>query len=363
VHVALVTKYLGHPVGLGTYAERLLEALADSAPEARFKVYVPYRPARSEWPSNVSFHIVEVPPRRAAIAAWELLLAPAAAARARVDLIHYLYSGGPLLPSSRPTIASLLDAIEWTQPAYRRPPLERVLVRRQLSWAEHVVTASPSSKHEIHRLLGIPREKIVVTPLGAPPLEARAAAASRPYWLFLGGTEVRKNLRLVFEALARDGLGEARLKVVGASRSGPRHESRSELMALLRPAEREKIDWLGKVESAALTQLYSEAIGIIYPSIAEGFGLPLLEAMARLTPVIAADIPPVAELAGRAAMLVPPGDPAALRAAMRRLESDGPLRERLVERGLEVVRSHSWRTTAALTLGAYRDALRAASSA
>jgi alpha-1,3-rhamnosyl/mannosyltransferase len=159
----------------------------------------------------------------------------------------------------------------------------------------------------------------------------------------------------VLRALAEGQSADTRLKVVGPTPAGPRFEPRSELQSLLPPAHRDRVDWLGDVSAAELDRLYAEAIALIYPSLAEGFGHPPLEVMAHGTPVIAAPVPSIPEGFGGAALLIDPLDPSQLREAMERVRSDNELRRRLIERGLELVRRYDWRETAERTLAVYRE--------
>jgi glycosyltransferase involved in cell wall biosynthesis len=332
----------------------LLDALG--AVDSHFTVYVPRPLARVDWPCNITIRAMRLPQSRPAVAAWELSVAPVNAARDKVDLVHYLYPGGPLVSVGRPTVVNLFDVIEWTLPAYRKPWLERSLERLHLRSAARVVTPSRRVREDIHRVLGVPSEKIAVTPLAGPPIRQRPAR-TRSYWLFVGGTERRKNLRLVLDAMAQGASCGMGLKVVGPAIPGPRYESPSVLLSSLPPALHGDVEWLGQVEEHVLDRLYSEATALIYPSLSEGFGLPVLEAMARHTPVIASRVPSLDEANGSAALLVDPHDASQLGHSMRRVMSDAGLRSRLVDRGLELVRNYSWQATARQTLDIYREVL------
>jgi glycosyltransferase involved in cell wall biosynthesis len=122
-------------------------------------------------------------------------------------------------------------------------------------------------------------------------------------------------------------------------------------------ASREGVRWIGVVEDADLPALYRAAAFLVYPSLAEGFGLPVAEAMACGTPVIASNIPAIAEVAGEAALLVDPRDTDAIARAMRRLHSDPELRALLSARGIERAKAFSWDAAATRTLEVYREAL------
>ena len=240
-------------------------------------------------------------------------------------------------------MVNLLDAIGWLVPGYRLPkPYER-LERRAARRADLLLTLSESARTDIERVLGVPSAKIRVTYLGAPPLDAEPSS-KEPYFLFVGGTEKRKNLAVVLEALrSLDGI---ELRVVGANTASPVHDARREQAG---------VRWLGHVSERELAELYRHATALVFPSRYEGFGLPVLEAMARRTPVIAADRSSIPEVARGAAILIDPDDVEGLREEMRRVSSDARLREDMIRRGAEVASGFSWSETARATVAAYEE--------
>jgi glycosyltransferase involved in cell wall biosynthesis len=345
VRVGLITRHLGLPVGFGTYATNLLTTLDALDADNEYVVYAP------RWndvpPLGPRFRVrrFPVPEVRSALTAWDLTVAPAAALRDRVDLLHYLHPAYPAANPRRPVVVNLLDAIGWVVPGYRLPqPYER-LERRAASKADLVLTLSESARDDINRVLGVPRERIRVTYLGAPdkgPTDRQTG--DTPYFLFVGGTEKRKNLRAVLQAFSGiDGIG---LKVVGRSEPSPIHDARS---------DQPGVEWLGHVDADELARLYANATALVFPSLYEGFGLPVVEAMARRTPVIASNVSSIPEIAQDAALLVDPNDTAAIGDAMRRVAADAALRADLVERGSQVAARFTWEATARATLAAYEE--------
>jgi len=338
MRVGLVSRHLGLPVGFGTYAEHLIRALRERGDGNEYVVYAPRA----------------VPNVRAALTAWELAGAPARAARDRLDVLHYLHPAYPALRPRTPTVVSVLDAITRVLPGYRLPaPYDRLEARAARA-ADRVVTISRSARDDIAACFGVPSERIDVTYLGAPPVDPEPSQ-KEDYWLFVGGTERRKNLATALAAFARGPFERHRLKVVGPTAPSPIADSRESLMAGVDERVAERVDWLGRVPAGELADLYRRALALVFPSRYEGFGLPVLEAMARHTPVIAAAVSSIPEVARDAAELVSPDDPAALAEAMARVAADEAHRRRMVARGLEVVAGFTWEQTARRTVAVYED--------
>lgn len=344
MRVGLVARFLGMPIGLGTYAVSLLQALDERDDDHEYFVYT------STWnevpPLGSRFHVRRSPLLRGSRAAhmvWDLTVPPLAAARDRVDVLHYLHAAYPPVAPRAPVIINLLDAIRWVVPGYRLPQPYDWLERRAAKRADLVLTLSESARTDIEQTLRIAPEKLRVIALGGPPLDP-VAYPKEPYFLFVGGTEKRKNLGLVLAAFAD--VEGFELRVVGKNTASPIHDERRE-----QPGVR----WLGFVGEDELVELYRHATALVFPSRYEGFGLPVLEAMARHTPVIAADASSIPEVAKGAAILVDPDDVLALGDAMRRVGADADLREDMIGRGIAVLSSFSWAETARATVAAYGE--------
>ena len=344
MRIGLIARFLGEPIGLGTYAVNLLRALDSRDDENEYFIYTP------AWndvpPLGPRFRIrrSHVPRRsRAALTLWDLTLPAIAAAREPVDLIHYLHVAFPPFSPGFPVVINLLDAIPWVVPGYRLPKPYDLLERRAVRRADLVLTLSESARSDIESVLGVPRAKIRVIPLGGPPLDPEPSS-KEPYFLFVGGTEKRKNLGAVLEAFSS--LDGFELRVVGTHKTSPIHDARR---------EQSGVHWLGHVSEEELVELYRHATALVFPSRYEGFGLPILEAMARRTPVIASNRSSIPEVARGAAILIDPDDAEELRDAIRRVAAEGGLREELTRRGAEVVSGFSWEETARATVAAYEE--------
>lgn len=344
MRIGLVARFLGEPIGLGTYATNLLQALDRREDEHEYFLYTP---TWNDVPTLGSRFRVRrshaLRGSRAALTLWDQTLPAVAAARDPLDLVHYLHPAGPPFSPGCPVVVNLLDAIRWVLPGYRLPYPYDWLERRAVRRAEMILTLSESARTDIERVLGISRGKIRVTYLGGPPLDPEPSP-KQPYFLFVGGTEKRKNLAAVLEAF--EAVEGFELRVVGQNEASPVHDARR---------EQNGVRWLGFVGERELVELYRHATALVFPSRYEGFGLPVLEAMARRTPVIASDASSIPEVARGAALLIDPDDVEGLAGAMRRIAAEPALRSELVERGVEVLSGFSWDETARATVAAYEE--------
>jgi len=227
----------------------------------------------------------------------------------------------------------------------------RTFVPRSARRAERVLTVSERTKHDLVERYEVAEERIVVTPNAVDPVfHPNGKVPQRPpYVLFVGGIQPRKDPLTAVEALALIE-GNVNLMVVGAEKRGG-DEVRG---AVMRLGLEQRVELAGHVEREELAMLYRGAVCLVFPSRYEGFGLPVLEAMASGTPVVAAATGAVPEVAGDAAVLVEPGDAAALAAGIKRALAE---RERLVTAGLERASHFSWAETARRTLAVYRELL------
>jgi glycosyltransferase involved in cell wall biosynthesis len=225
----------------------------------------------------------------------------------------------------------------------------RTFVRPSVRRAARVLTGSEWTKRDLIERYGVREQKVVVTPYGVDPVFRPAGWShdAAPYALFVGGLEPRKNLAAALEAvaLADDGL---RLIVAGQAK-----RTRGDVQrAIARLGLEDRVELRGHVTREELAALYRGASCLVFPSRYEGFGLPVLEAMASGTPVVATTASSVPEVAGDAAVLVDPDDAAALAGGIERALAE---RERLRAAGLARVRSFSWTETARRTLDVYRE--------
>jgi glycosyltransferase involved in cell wall biosynthesis len=217
----------------------------------------------------------------------------------------------------------------------------KLMVPRAARKARRVLTVSQRTKRDLIELYGIPEERIVVTPNGVDPAfspDNVRVVSPGGYLLYVGAIQSRKDPLAAMDAADAAGLP---LVVVGP-------EKEPELAAELR---RRGADLRGYLPSEELADVYRRASALVFPSRYEGFGLPLVEAMASGTPVVAADEPALREVAGDAALFAQRDG---LGAAVTRALAE---RDRLRVAGLERAKLYSWAETARLTLEVYREAI------
>lgn len=227
----------------------------------------------------------------------------------------------------------------------------RALVPRSIRRAERVLTVSEWTKREIVDRYRVDPSNVVVTPNGVDPSYAPdgPAEGGRPYLLYVGALQPRKDPVAAVETLARLD-GELRLVMVGPDR-GAEADVRS---AAGRLGLLDRVELRGYVPRHALASLYRGAACLIFPSRYEGFGLPVLEAMASGTPVVAVRATSVPEVAGDAAILVEPGSADALADGVTRALAD---RARFGNAGVARAAAFTWAETARRTLAVYRELL------
>ena len=280
---------------------------------------------------------------------------PVAAARARVDLLHMLAFPTPPLWRGRAVI-TVHDATPWLHPdtispgmRYYYGPLYRQALRRVAA----IVTVSNSARADLVAALGVRPELIHVTHNGVDRhfLEARAPLGPRaPYLLAVGTLEPRKNLPVLLEAFRQLRADGRDLQLVLVGRRGWADSlPLGDLTAHVRLA--------GAIPDPELAELYAGAACFVLPSLYEGFGLSLAEAMATGTPAVASDIPALRELGGDTIRYAPPAVPSAFADAIRLALDRRDEALALAQRARERVRQLSWDACAAETLAIYRSVI------
>jgi glycosyltransferase involved in cell wall biosynthesis len=280
--------------------------------------------------------------------AWYLSMLPRRAARDAVDVLHCPTQRAPAR-SPVPLVVTLHDVA-----VLRHPDAFNVWTRRYSAAAlpritraaSRVIVGSEFTRDEVAKLLEIPEEKLRVIPYGVGGSFLAGDEEQAPvgdYVLAVSTLEPRKNLTRLVEGFRRAGLDGLELRVVGAEGWGGVR------------VNGERVRWLGELTDAELAEQYRGAAAVAYVSLYEGFGLPVLEAMASGTSVVAPDGPPFSEFARGIAVGVDPREPDSiangLREAVERRAELGPL-------GRERAREFSWRRAAEAHVDVYRDAAR-----
>jgi glycosyltransferase involved in cell wall biosynthesis len=373
-HVGLNLIFLvpGETGGMEVAARELIPELLAQAPAGmRFTAFVNREAAAAkDGPWGELLPGVTIPVNARNRVQWvlgEQALLPPAAMRARVDLVHSLASTAPLWGRFRRvvTVHDLIYARFPEAHAGIRDKGMKVLVPQAVHRSHRVIADSLSTRDDLVELLGVGAEKIDVVPLGlgsvrrAAPLDARETRArfelgKRRVLLGLSAKRPHKNLLALIGALAQIPVeGRPVLVLPGyptAHEAELRERAQSEGVAA-------DVRFPAWVSAEELEGLWALAEAFVFPSLYEGFGLPVLEAMARGVPVACSNASSLPEVAGDAALTFDPHDEPAIATALCRLLDDGALRERLRARGLARVDEFTWQRTARLTLESYRRAL------
>jgi glycosyltransferase involved in cell wall biosynthesis len=279
---------------------------------------------------------------------------PLALRRVRPAVAHFLYVIPPAYRG--PAVLTVQDLSFERQPELMSPRDRfyfRTFVPRSARRAERVLTGSARTRDDLVERYGLPAERVVVTPYGFDPIYGPdgGVPGNGDYVLFVGGLEPRKDPVAALEAFALvDEDLDLRLILAGPAKRGA-----EEVHSTIRRLGLEQhVELRGHVSKQELAALYRGASCLVFPSRYEGFGLPVIEAMASGTPVVATAAGALPEVAGDAAILVEPGDAEELAEGIERAIAE---RERLRAAGLERARGFSWADAARRTLEVYRELL------
>jgi glycosyltransferase involved in cell wall biosynthesis len=373
MHVAVNGWFWNQPyTGSGQYVRRLLHHLVKVAPELQLTLILP--PGVNlvnDLPENVSLLTTSGPGGDIGKVIFEQRTYPRMVAQVQADIAHVPYWGAPLTSPAR-LVTSVLDVIPLVIPEYSlsfQARLYTSLVSATARGSAHVITLSEASKRDITEYLHIPPDDITVTYLAAdsafhPRMGAEHDPAMREKYhlpddfvLGIGGFDLRKQfdqllLAYTYVVQAED----ANYPLVLA---GHEPEWGTPMFPDLRKYAEdlgisEHIRWIGPVDEADKPSLYRLARVFVFPSRYEGFGLPLLEAMASGTPAVANEVSSLPEIAGDGAFLVEPGSASKMAGAILALLNQEPLRQSLINAGLARATHFSWRKTAQQTLEVYQ---------
>lgn len=272
-------------------------------------------------------------------------------ARQRSEIFHGTNYEVPWI-ARRPSVMTIHDLSPWQDPAWHHAAARvrrRTPVLLRLGLATMVITVSRALREDAIRRFRLAPERVVAVPLApAPSLGPVQPAPGPPYFLFLGTVEPRKNLPLLVQAWREARLAaNAELWIAGRAREdAPKLEPEPGLRLL------------GEVPEAQLSALYSGAVAVVYPSLYEGFGLPVVEALQCGAMVIASRDPAISEVAGDAAVLLDARDGKAWAAAMTKALSDPRWCQGWRDRAAARAAMYTWTETARSTRDVYLEAIR-----
>jgi glycosyltransferase involved in cell wall biosynthesis len=360
--------------GAGRYARELPGALLANEPDTEIHVFVsrdvPADLFDEPWADSVRWVRcpISVKAERAHLI-FQFTALPVLAAARRLDVLHSLANIGPALTPGVTSVVSLLDVI------WMRPPREwggtdagqaslRRLVEHDMRYADRVFAISHAGAREIARSLNVRADRIDVTPLGVRlPTTAPASEQDVRAELDLGAARVLlsvaqkypyKNLHRLIRALPDL---EDDVVLVMPGLATPHERELTRLAAELGVSDR--VHMPGWLSDASLAGLYALSAAFVLPSLVEGFGLPVLEAMLRDVPVACSNTSSLPEVAGDAALQFDPDRQGDVTAAIQRLLEDRALARQLVVRGRERAAEFTWKRTGEASLAGYRRAVAA----
>jgi glycosyltransferase involved in cell wall biosynthesis len=354
--------------GISRVIYHLLAELGRDSRGHHFDVFVPTAPRRNSWGAltfHASGHHTVHPPLRIA---WEQTVLPRELAMLKPDLLHGLAYALPVgWPG--PGVVTIYD-LSFLRFRGAFKPANRIyltaVTRATARRARRILTISEHARRDIVRLLSVPEQRVDVTypaveercrPLPAQEVEAFRVARGLPQvFVFAVGTlEPRKNLVGLLQAYARVRKPRPPLYIAGGAgwRFSPIFDTVRQLNLV------DDVHWLGFVPEDDLVLWYNAARLFAFPSLYEGFGLPVLEAMACGTPVITSTAASLPEVGGSAAVLVPPQDTERIAQEMERVLDDPQLRTEMRAAGRIQASRFSWRAMADQTVNAYERAVKA----
>jgi glycosyltransferase involved in cell wall biosynthesis len=377
MHVGLNLVYLipGEIGGMEVYARELIPALLEERPDLKLTAFINREAAEAKnGPWGDLIPSVTVPVRARNRVEWvrgEQQYLPRAAARQGVDLVHSLASTAPAWGDFK-RVTTIHDLIYKAHPEAHvglRTLGMRVLVPLAARRSHRIVTDSESTRRDVERFLGTDPANVDVVPLGtgttmtaepepAAELRARHDLGDRPVALTVSAQRPVKNHGVLIDALALIPAERRPLLVIAGPSYDDEYGAGLRDRALAAGVDG-NVRWLGWTADAELEGLYALADCFVFPSLYEGFGLPVLEAMRRGVPVACSDRSSLPEVAGDAALYFDPESPAAVAAAIEEILGSPAEAELMRAAGRAQAERFTWNATARGTLAVYERALSA----
>jgi glycosyltransferase involved in cell wall biosynthesis len=359
------------PVGAGNYIIQLIKALVEQKSDHDFVIFAqPSGQDMISLPEGSAAEWVIVEERSpGSRLIWEQVQFPKLIRESGVELLHSTHYTRPTrLPCK--SVVTFHDMTFFLYPELhtwaRRLYFPRMM-RLSASRADKLITVSDSTRNDLVRVLRIDPKKVTTTHLGLNPgykpivdqdekrRVAEKYALPEKFILYVGLVEPRKNLPVLINAFKRLIYEEYNYKLILVGRYGWMYE---QLLDQVKELNLEnQVQFLGYVPQEDLPLVYNLASLFVYPTIYEGFGLPVLEAMACGVPVITSDVSSLPEIVNKSGILTPVNDPDALFEAIVKGLDDSDLRQELIRKGPERAENFSWTKTAQLTLQVYQQAM------
>jgi glycosyltransferase involved in cell wall biosynthesis len=357
------------PAGAGVYAIELVRALAERDRRDGYALFTRTGALDETLAGMRNWHVEKIAASRPGRLAWEQARLPGRLAALGIDVLHSTHHSLPLRPV-RPRRVVTIHDVTFLRIPERYPPLRRMyfgaITRLSAKVADAVIVPSELVRADVVRTLGVAPDNVHVVYEAAGelyrPLDAEVAARVAKkyllepgYVLSVGSLEPGKNRSRLFQAMKalRDEGVHAHLAIVGQ----PAWKYEDEAALVDEVGMGDRIHYLGYVPPGDLPALYNAAAVFAFPSLYEGFGLPVIEAMACGVPVLTSEISATAEVAGEAGVLVDPQDVDAIGNGLGRLLGDPVLRDHYGRLGLARSARFSWRRAADETHAVYQRAV------
>lgn len=329
-----------HPSGIGIYSREMLSGLAQTFPADEFLHCYRLKRLRNApriVPGNVQRRVL-LPPLKTF----------------RADLFHALNQRVDRRPAKK-VVSTFHDLFvmtgDYSSPEFRARFTEQA--RRAAQNSDFLIAVSEFTANQVHSLLGFDHSRIRVIPHGVHQPKSDVAGPRKPMILFVGALQRRKNVIGLVEAF--ETLPENWELVIAGATKG--YQAERTLDRIQQSASRDRIRVTGYLSQSELERLYRRASIFAFPSLDEGFGMPVLEAMAHGVPVVTSRRSALEEVAGHAAILIDPADTEELRCALHRLVHDSDLWMRLSKSGYARARLYTWERAVRSTYAIYEQLL------
>ncbi|HWZ15279.1 MAG TPA: glycosyltransferase family 1 protein [Mucilaginibacter sp.] len=372
--IGIDARFLSKRRGIGNYIKNLLEELAKTTSQHKFILYADSKAVINAVPDDPRFNLKIIPFKLYPV--WEQVILPFYVWADKLDILHCPGNSAPIVLPKRTKLVVTIHDVMYMLPGRMLPSSPslyqrigrlylRCVVPIVAKNAIRIITISKYSKSDIVRSLSIDESRLSViyeapgTVFRQNSAEPRTVLAKfslnlEHYILAFGAIDPRKNTVRIINAFAEFHKGNQsthQLVIVGLSKSAIDHFSKLIQSLNLR----EKVALLGFISEEELISLYSLAEVMLYPSLYEGFGIPVLEAMACGTPVIGSTSASIPEIAGNAALLVDPVNVSELTYAITKMCADNLLRQEYRARGHKRAAEFSWQKVAQETLSIYNS--------